>query len=92
MPIVHPTVPIVIVTVYLVLEAVSDFVGHGLSTTRGVGPSGEGEHANLVVDATAFGFPFSCGEQTDDHFVGVALGLALVDGNETEFVGIMMIL
>ena len=49
---------------------------------------GEGEQPNLVVDAAAAGFPLCSVAQAYDHFVGVGLGLSLVDGDEFEAVGI----
>ena len=87
-PVVHPSVPVVVVAVDLVLEAVPYLVGYCLSAARSVSPAREREHTDLVVDAAAFGLPFASGEEADDHLVGVALGLALVDGDEAEFVSI----
>ena len=80
-PVVHPSVPVAVVAVHLILEAVSDLVGHGLSAARGVCPVGEREQSDLVVDAAAAGFPFGGVAQADDHLVGVGLRLALVDGD-----------
>ena len=88
MPIVHPPVPVAVVAVDLILEAVTYLMSHSLTSPRGIGPSREGEHTNLVVDATAFGNPIAGRFESDNHLVGVGFGLTLIDGDESKFVGV----